>query len=85
MSGSKTSTVRLNGVEYGRDLILTDGRRVVAATLVEQSRMKVSEALRYFRDEGFQSQEEFLRYLKRIYRDVGLQDQVTIVRFSLTR
>ncbi len=83
LTGVKTSTVRpLNGV-YGKDLRLTDGRRSVEARLVEQRTVKLVEALGNYREEGFGSSRELLDYLTKLYPALGLEDEVTLIRFTL--
>jgi len=83
LTGAKTSTVLpLNGI-YARELRLTDGRRSVMAWLVEQRSVKLVEALSNYREEGFRSSQELHDYLTKLYPALGLEDEVTLIRFTL--
>lgn len=84
LEGVKTTTIRpANGSEYGEVLKLSDRRRSVSARLVSVKKIKLSEAVKHYRSEGFDSPEEMVKYLRRIYRDLEPDSEINLIEFRL--
>lgn len=68
LEGRKTATIRpAEESGYARNLILTDGHRRIEAELVSVKKLKLSDALRLYREEGFCSPGELRELFRRIY------------------
>lgn len=83
IKGVKTSTTRLsdNG-EYAETLILTDGSRKIEARLLKVEKLRLADAAKHYRDEGFESEENYLRHMKQIYPSLTPNDMVTMIVFA---
>jgi len=88
LEGRKRSTIRLGRLVL-RDRLLTivgDGKPIALARVDEVIYKKVRELTdEDARVDGFRGLIELFRELRRIYGDFGLEDDVTIIRFTVLR
>jgi len=88
LEGRKRSTIRLGRLVL-RDRLLTivgDGRPIALARVDEVIYKKVRELTdEDARVDGFRGLIDLFRELRRIYGDFGLEDDVTIIRFTVLR
>jgi hypothetical protein len=88
LEGRKRSTIRLGRLVL-RDRLLTivgDGKPIALARVDEVTYKKVRELTdEDARVDGFRGLIELFRELRRIYGDFGLEDDVTIIRFTVLR
>jgi len=88
IEGRKRSTIRLGRLVL-RDRLLTivgDGKPIALARVDEVIYKKVRELTdEDARVDGFRGLIELFRELRRIYGDFGLEDDVTIIRFTVLR
>lgn len=88
LSGRKTSTIRLGNLQVrGRYLKVVSSGRPVAVVRVEEV---IHKKVKDLTDEdaeldGFSGLAELFRELRSIYGDFMLEDDITIIRFSLVR
>lgn len=82
IAGVKKSTIRLGPANFSDLLLLTDGRRTIAAKLVQTSRTTLRQALQNYAEEGFQTPQELLQNIKKIYPNITFDTQVTLIRFQ---
>jgi len=88
LEGRKRSTIRLGRlVLRGRLLtIVGDGKPIALARVDEVIYKKVRELTdEDARVDGFRGLIDLFRELRRIYGDFGLEDDVTIIRFTVLR
>ena len=88
LEGRKRSTIRLGRLVL-RDRLLTivgDGKPIALARVDEVIYKKVRELTdEDARVDGFRGLIDLFRELRRIYGDFGLEDDVTIIRFTVLR
>lgn len=88
LEGRKRSTIRLGRLVL-RDRLLTivgDGKPIALARVDEVIYKKVRELTdEDARVDGFRGLIELFRELRRIYGDFSLEDDVTIIRFTVLR
>jgi Uncharacterized conserved protein len=86
LEGRKRSTIRLGRLVL-RDRLLTivgDGKPIALARVDEVTYKKVRELTdEDARVDGFRGLIDLFRELRRIYGDFGLEDDVTIIRFTV--
>ncbi|MGC9111818.1 ASCH domain-containing protein [Acidilobus sp.] len=88
LSGRKTSTIRLGNLQVrGRYLkVVTSGRPVAVVRVEEVIHKKVKDLTDEDAElDGFSGLAELFRELRSIYGDFMLDDDITIIRFSLVR
>ncbi len=88
LEGRKTTTIRLGIVRprYREVMIHGHGRPLAKAEIVDVKVKRVSELTEYdARRDGFESLEELLEALRRVYGDFGPEDYVTIIELRVVK
>ncbi len=82
IQGRKSVTIRpADGRRYERNLILTDGKRRINAELIFVREDRLRNALKFYRQEGFNTPHELLKTLKSLYPGIRMSSRVNIIKF----
>ncbi|MDJ0270000.1 MAG: ASCH domain-containing protein [Aigarchaeota archaeon] len=82
IQGKKSITIRpADGRRYEQSLILTDGKRRVNTELIYVREDRLRNALRFYRQEGFNTPQELLNTLKSLYPGIRMSSRVNIIKF----